>query len=53
MEEERIIRLCILDQPVHSTKNVSLRRLAHRVLLVIGQENHVFTGVSEVLVQVG
>lgn len=53
MEEERIVRLGILDEPVHSPKNVSLGGLTHGVLLIIRQDNHVFASVSEVLVQVG
>lgn len=53
MEEQRVIGTRILDQPVHSPKNVCLGRLAHRVLLVIGQEDHVLASVAEVLVQVG
>lgn len=52
MEEKRIIRLSILDEPVHGTKNVCLCRLAHRVLLIIREKNHIFTGISKVLVEV-
>jgi hypothetical protein len=37
---------------VHGAENVSLCRLAHGVLLVIREEDHIFTGVSEVLVKV-
>ena len=53
MEEQRVIGTRILDQPVHSPKNVCLGRLAHWVLLVIGQEHHVLASIAEVLVQVG
>jgi hypothetical protein len=38
---------------VHSPKNVGLRRLAHGVLLVISQKNHILTGIAKVLVQIG
>lgn len=53
MEEERIIGLRILDQPVHGAEDIRLGRLAHGVLLVIGQDHHILAGVAEVLVQVG
>ena len=53
MEEKRVVGLCILHQPVHCSKNVCLGGLAHRVLLVIGKQNHILAGVSEVLVEVG
>lgn len=52
MEEQRIVGLRILDQPMHSAQNIRLGRLAHGVLLIIGKEDHVFTGIAEVLVQV-
>lgn len=53
MEEQRVIGTRILDQPVHSPKNVCLCWLAHWVLLVISQEHHVLASIAEVLVQVG
>lgn len=37
---------------MHGPKDICLRRLAHGVLLVVGQNDHVFPGVAEVLVQV-
>lgn len=37
---------------MHSAKNVCLGRLAHRILLVIGQKDHVLASITEVLVQV-
>lgn len=52
MEEQRIIGLCILDKPVHGAQNIRLGRLAHGVLLIIGEEDHVFAGIAEILVQV-
>jgi hypothetical protein len=52
MEEQRVVGLSILDQPVHSSKNVDLCRLAHGVLLVIGQKYHILTGIAKVLVQI-
>ena len=53
MEEQRVIGTRILDQPVHSPKNICLGRLAHWVLLIISQEDHVLASIAEVLVQVG
>lgn len=52
MEKEGIIRLRILDQPMHGPQDVSLRRLAHGVLLVIRQQHHVLARVAKVLVQI-
>lgn len=52
VEEEGVVWLRILDKPVHGAENVRLGRLAHGVLLVICEENHVLTGISEVLVEV-
>lgn len=52
MEEQRIVGLRILHQPMHRTKNIRLGRLAHGVLLIIRQNNHVLARIPEVLVQV-
>lgn len=52
MEEQRIVGLRILDQPVHSAQDIRLGRLAHGVLLIIGEEHHVFAGIAKILVQV-
>lgn len=38
---------------MHSPEDVRLRRLAHGVLLIIRQDHHVFSGVTEVLVEIG
>ena len=53
VEEERVVRLVVLDQPMHSAEDVGLGRLAHGVLLVVGQKHHVFTGITKVLIQIG
>ena len=53
VEEKGVVRTGILDQPVHGAQDVGLGRLAHGVLLVIRQQDHVFAGVAEVLVEVG
>ena len=53
MEEQRVVRLRIFDQPVHGAQDVRLGRLAHGVLLVVGQDDHVLARVAEVLVEVG
>ena len=52
MEEEGVIRLRIFDQPVHRTEDIRLGWLAHGVLLVVGQEDHVFAGISKILIQI-
>lgn len=52
MEEEGIVGLRILDQPVHGAEDIGLGRLAHGVLLVIREEDHIFAGISEVLIEI-
>lgn len=52
MEEERIIRSRVFDQPVHRTKYVLLRRLTHRILLVISQDDHIFPLVVEIVIEI-
>lgn len=52
VEEQGVVWLSILNQPMHRSENICLGRLAHRVLLVIGEKHHVFSGVAKVLVQV-
>lgn len=53
MEKERVIRLRILNEPVHSTQDIHLSRLAHRILLVIGKDDHVLPSIAKALVQIG
>lgn len=53
MEEERVVGARIFYQPVHGPQDVRLGRLAHRVLLIVGEKNHVFALVAKVLVEVG
>lgn len=52
MEKEGVIGLSALDKPVHSTEDVLLSRLAHLVLLVISEYDHVFSPIAKVLNQV-
>lgn len=52
VEEERIIRFRVLDQPMHSSQDVLLGWLTHRVLLVVGQDNHILPCVSKIAVEV-
>lgn len=37
---------------MHRSQYVLFRRLAHRILLIIRQDNHVLSGVSEVAIEV-
>lgn len=53
MEKERVVWSSIFNQPVHGTQNVLLGGLAHSVLLIVGQYDHVLSLVSEVLVEIG
>lgn len=51
MQEERIVWLRPVDQPVHGTQDVLLGRLQHLVRLVVRQDNHVLPLVVVVLDQ--
>ena len=53
MEEERIIRLRVSHQPMHGPQDVGLGWLAHGILLVVCQDDHILPRISEILVQVG
>lgn len=53
VEEERVVGPSILDQPVHGTKNVLLCGLAHGVLLVVGENDHILPLIAKLLHQVG
>jgi len=52
MEEERVIGLGVLDEPMHCSEYILFVRLTHRILLVVRQENHVFSRVSKITIQV-
>jgi hypothetical protein len=52
VEEERVVWCSTLDQPVHSTEDVLLGRLAHGVLLVICEDHHILSPVPKVLDEV-
>jgi hypothetical protein len=51
VEKQRIIRLRVSNQPVHSRQNILLRRLALRMLLVVGENHHVIPFVVESVVE--
>lgn len=53
MQEERIVWTSVLDQPVHGPENVLLGRLAHGILLIVCEDDHVFPLVAKVLDEVG
>lgn len=53
MEEERVIRLRTLHQPMHCSEDVRLGRLAHGVLLIVREDHHVLSGITEVLIEIG
>lgn len=52
MEEERVVGSSILDQPVHGTKNVLLCGLTHGILLIVGQDDHVFSFITKMFHQI-
>lgn len=49
MEEEGVIGLGTLDEPMHGAQNVLLSGLAHLILLVVGEYDHVFPPVAKLL----
>lgn len=51
MEEERVVRTSVLHQPVHCPQYVLFCGLAHRILLVIGEDDHVVSLIAKVVVQ--
>lgn len=52
MEEERVVGSSVLDQPVHGTKNVLLCGLTHGILLIVGQDDHVFSFITKMFHQI-
>lgn len=52
VEKQRVVWFRILHQPVHRSQYVLLRWLTHWILLIVRQDDHIFSGVSKVLVQV-
>jgi len=53
VEEERIVGLRVLDQPMHCPNDVCLCGLAQRIGLVVGQDHHVLSPISVTLIQEG
>lgn len=53
MEEERVVRARVLDQPVHGPQYVLLGWLAHGILLVVREDDHILALVPKLLDQVG
>lgn len=41
MQKQSIVRLSILDEPLHRLENVVLGRKRARILLVVGEDHHV------------
>jgi len=53
VEEEGVVGAGFFDEPVHGAEDVGFGWLGHGVVLVVGQDHHVFSGVAEALVEVG
>ncbi len=53
VEKEGVIGTGVFDKPVHGAEDVGFGGLGHGVLLVVGQDYHVFASIAEVLVKVG
>ena len=53
MEEQRVIRLSVLNQPVHGPNDIILGRDTHGILLVVGEDDHILATIPEAFVQEG
>jgi hypothetical protein len=49
VKEQRVVGLGAVHEPTHCAKYVILRRLRHRVLLIISESHHIFSSVPKVL----
>ena len=47
------MRASIFDEPVHTSQNVLLYRLAHRAMLIVGKDDHIFPFIAKVLDEIG
>lgn len=52
VEEQRVIRPGVLNEPMHCSQDILFRRLTHRVLLVVRQDHHVLSLITKVAVQI-
>jgi hypothetical protein len=52
VEEERVVGAGVLDKPLHGSQNILLGGLAHGVLLVVGESDHVLGLVAKGLHEV-
>jgi hypothetical protein len=50
MEEEGVVGLGVLDQPVHGPDDIILGGDAHGVALVVGKDDHILAVIPEALV---
>jgi hypothetical protein len=50
VEKQGVVRAGIFYQPMHCPEDILFCRLAHGVLLIVGEENHVLPLVAEILV---
>lgn len=52
VKEKGIVGSRIFHEPMHRSEDVRFGRLAHWILLIIGQDHHVFSRVAEIVIQV-
>lgn len=52
MDEEGVVRLSILDQPLHGSQDIILRGNTKRVFLIVRQNDHVLPSIATSLVEV-
>lgn len=53
MDEERVVGLRVLHQPLHGPKDIGLVGYTHRVLLIVREDDHVLPPIPILLVQKG
>lgn len=52
VEKEGVVGASVLDEPVHRSEYVGFCRLAHWVLLVVGEQYHIFPLITEVFAEI-
>lgn len=53
MHKQRIIRLRIPHQPLHGPENIRLGWDTHRILLVVGENDHIAASIPEPVMEEG
>lgn len=51
VDEEGVVGLGVANEPLHGPEDVRLGRETHWILLVVGEDDHIFSAVAKALVQ--